>query len=317
MIRNLFVAALLLFTPTFLYANVTIGTGGPGGTYYALVNDMQKVCGSSAGITNVSTGGSIDNIQQILDNKLNAGIVQFDVIRYYEEKDDGMSRLRVLFPLHVEEIHIVGLDKTYKEGGLFGFGAKSIELKSIPDLKGRKVVAWGGSVLSAHYFSQKLRLDYDVIEIDAADKTPAKTAAAMLAAGEAHAIFAVGGQPLGWLRDPKVFGKQFKLLSITPDILDQVKGTYNGAKLNYPNLNGVGVSTLGVQALLITRDYKTPDRIEELVGLRNCVNENLDKLRESTGVHPKWQSIDTTAESERWKKYDPTPVKAAPKSVKK
>lgn len=68
-----------------------------------------------------------------------------------------------------------------------------------------------------------------------------------------------------------------------------------------------------MQALLVTRDYKTADRIAELTGLRDCVNAKQDELREATGVHPKWQTIDTTVDYENWQKYDPSPAKPAAK----
>ncbi len=279
-------------------------TGKGGGTYCALALNMQKVCGAQVTIDVQQSKGSFDNIQGILDNNFSAGIAQFDVMRYFEEKDDGMARIKVLLPLHVEEIHIVGLNKAYKEGGLFGIGAKSVELQTLKDLAGRKVAAWGGSVLSAEYFAYKAKLGYTVVDLTGQEK-PELVAAKMLADGEAHAIFAVGGAPLGWLRNEKVFGKQFKLLSIPSDIGDQVRGTYNTVKVNYPNLTNGQVQSLGVQALLVTRDYRSGDRATALTKLKRCAVENLDNFRDMTGMHPKWQSVEPATKFDRWANYEP------------
>ena len=100
------------------------------------------------------TEGSQANLQGIIDNVLTAGIVQFDVMRYYDDKDPAMARVKVLFPLNEEEIHLVAVNKATKESGFLGmsFGQKSLEIESLKDLAGKTVVAWGGSHLSAEYF---------------------------------------------------------------------------------------------------------------------------------------------------------------------
>lgn len=303
-------AVLLAVFAITASAQVVMGTGGPKGTYFAQADNMMKVCGSEVTLNVQQTGGSFDNIQGILDNKFTAGITQFDVMRYFEDKDPGMSRIKVLFPLHIEEIHIIGVNKTYREGGFMGFGAKSVDLNSINDLSGRTVVAWGGSVLSAEYFAEKLKINYRVVDLSA-EKDPHKVGAKMLLDGQAHAIFAVGGQPLGWLRDQTVFGRQFKLLSIGSDAYDKVSGTYNKVRINYPNLTNGQVQSLGVQALLVTRDYRSGERAQALAKLKNCVVDNIDALRDNPGMHPKWSTVNPAEKFERWANYDP-PTSSGP-----
>ncbi len=298
------VAILMSIISVCAHAQIVLGTGGKGGTYVAMANDMVKVCGKEVTIAAHETAGSQANIQGIIDNAFTAGIVQFDVMRYYEEKDPAMARIKVLFPLHAEEIHLIGVNKIYKEGGFLGIGAKVIELQSIKDLAGKTVVAWGGSHLSAEYFQYKLQIPFTLVDLTA-EKDPPAVAAKMLLDGRAHAIFAVGGAPIKWLRDEKVFGKQFKLLAIGNDVLDKVKGTYNGAKVNYPNLSNGQVSTLAVQALLVTRDFRTADRATALTRLRECVQGRIDDLRDLTGMHPKWQVTNPSEVFDRWANYQP------------
>ena len=161
--RYLFAVLMAVFS-VLVHAQVVLGTGGKDGTYFALANDMVRKCGKEVTISVQETAGSQANIQGIIDNKFTAGIVQFDVMRYYEEKDSAMARIKVLFPLHEEEIHLIGVNKTYKEGGFMGFGAKSVELQSIKDLSGKTVVAWGGSHLSAEYFQYKLQIPFTLVD---------------------------------------------------------------------------------------------------------------------------------------------------------
>ena len=299
----LFLVATLLIS-AFAEAQIVLGTGGSDGTYFAMANDMIKRCGATVTISVKETEGSQANLQGIIDNLLTAGIVQFDVMRYYDDKDPAMARIKVLFPLNEEEIHLVAVNKTTKEDRFLGlsFAQKSLEIESLKDLAGKTVVAWGGSHLSAEYFQYKLKIPFNLVDLTR-EKNPSAVAAKMLLDGQAQALFAVGGAPLKWLRDEKVFGKQFKLVSMGSDVLDQVKGTYNGARLNYPNLANGQVPTLSVQALFVTRDYRTPDRATALVKLKQCVIENIDHLRDMPGTHPKWRAVNPGRPFERWANY--------------
>lgn len=297
-----------------------IGTGGPKGTYYAMCMDMLKTFGAKVpnSFSCEETNGSMDNMQRVIARTLQGAVVQFDVMKYLEEKDPNMAQIKVVFPLHQEEVHLVGANTSYKEGGWFGIGSKSVELKTLKDLNGRKVVAWGGSVLSAEYFAYRFKLNYEVIDVSglrldekgavvkAAEKQPAapdRVAAKMVASGEAHAIFAVGGFPLLWLQDGKVFGKQFKMLSIGSDMADQVGGIYNKSKVNYSNLTDGAVATVAVPAVLVTRDFRTPDRVAPIVALQREVVLNLETLRDEG--HPKWAlPTDPSKKFDRWGTFE-------------
>jgi len=299
-----------------------IGTGGPLGTYYQMCMDMLKTFGATVpnAFECVQTGGSMDNMQGIIGRTLQGGIVQFDVLKYLEEKDPNMAQIKVMFPLHQEEVHIVGANTTYKQGGFLGFGAKSVELRTLKDLNSRKVVAWGGSVLSAEYFAFRFKLNYEVIDVSglrldekgASVKAganqaaePHRVAAKLVANGDAHAIFAVGGFPLGWLQDSKVFGKQFKMLTIGSDMADQVAGIYNKSKVNYPNLTEGAVPTIAVPAVMVTRDFRTPDRVAPIVAIQRGVVAGLETLRDEG--HPKWaQPTNPSEKFDRWGNFQPS-----------
>jgi TRAP-type uncharacterized transport system substrate-binding protein len=317
---------------TFAVAQIKMASGGKGGTYITMANDMASACGSKVTFEVLETGGSMDNMQLVLNKRAQAGIVQFDVMKYLEDKDPGMAQIKVLFPLHQEEVHIVGANTTYKEGGWMGFGAKSVELNTLKDLNGRKVVAWGGSVLSAEYFAFRFKLNYEVIDVSGTKldekgqvvrgvkdgAKPQEVAAKMVASGEAHAIFAVGGFPLTWLQDNKTFGKQFKLLSIGSDMADQVAGIYNKAKVTYMNLTNGSAQTVAVPAVVVTRDYRGADRALPLAKLKQCVSDNIVNLRDEG--HQKWSIVEPAAKFERWANYEPpaevmsqiAPAKPAP-----
>lgn len=313
-LKCIIIGLIALIGTTGAVAQLKVASGGKGGTYITMGNDLQKVCGSKVTMEVLETNGSMDNIQRVLNRQAQAGIVQFDVLKYLEEKDPSMNQVRVLFPLHQEEVHVIGANTTYKEGGLWGMGAKSVELKTLKDLNGRKVVAWGGSVLSAEYFAYRFKLNYEVIDVSGKKldekgnviavndgARPQEVAAKMVANGDAHAIFAVGGFPLPWLQDTKVFGKQFKMLSVGSDMSDQVAGVYNKSKVNYQNLTDGAAQTVAVPAVMVTRDYRTADRALPLVKLKQCMQENLAILRDDG--HQKWNIVEV-AKFDRWQNYE-------------
>jgi len=106
-------------------------------------------------------------------------------------------------------------------------------------------------------------------------------------AGQIDAGILVGGAPLPILQQ----ASGLKLLSITGQAANNMKAVYVPAKVSYSNMKSMGVETMATEALLITRDYKTPTYVSALASLRSCFMANLDELREGAGNHPKWGSV--------------------------
>ncbi len=116
-------------------AIVTIGTGGQTGVYYVV---GQRVCDlvkrnykeDHINCKAPSTGGSIDNLNQIANNSIQMGVVQSDW-QYHAfngtSKFEGKAnpKLRALFSIHPEPFTLVA--------------RKDSEVKMLDDLKGKRV----------------------------------------------------------------------------------------------------------------------------------------------------------------------------------
>ena len=123
---------------------MTMGTGGPSGTYYAYGGVLGQYMINKAGITVnvVSTDGSKANIQGINIGDYQLGTVQSDVMAYAWEgsrsfADEGkIQSFRVIAGLYAEAVQLVTMDPA---------------IKSVADLKGRTVSI--GAPNSGVYFN--------------------------------------------------------------------------------------------------------------------------------------------------------------------
>lgn len=48
---------------------------------------------------------------------------------------------------------------------------------------------------------------------------------------------------------------------------------------------------MSAQALVLTRQYKSPKMVAPQRALRQCVLDNLDELKETPGRHRKWREV--------------------------
>ena len=123
---------------------MTMGTGGPSGTYYAYGGVLGQYMINKAGINVnvVSTDGSKANIQGINIGDYQLGTVQSDVMAYAWEgsrsfADEGkIQSFRVIAGLYAEAVQLVTMDPA---------------IKSVADLKGRTVSI--GAPNSGVYFN--------------------------------------------------------------------------------------------------------------------------------------------------------------------
>jgi TRAP transporter TAXI family solute receptor len=126
-------------------ANLTMGTGGEAGTYYAFGGVLGSYIGSNTDISInvVSSGGSAANLTGIMIDKIyDLATVQSDVMTYayngYNSFAEGgpLNTFRVLGGLYAETVQIVTCDP---------------DIKSISDLAGKNVCV--GDVGSGTYFN--------------------------------------------------------------------------------------------------------------------------------------------------------------------
>ena len=126
-------------------ANLTMGTGGESGTYYAFGGVLANYIGQNTGvkINVVSSGGSAANISDIVLNKtVELATVQSDVMTYAYNgtnsfaETGAMSDFRVIGGLYAETVQMVTCNP---------------DIKSVADFKGKNVCV--GDVGSGTYYN--------------------------------------------------------------------------------------------------------------------------------------------------------------------
>jgi TRAP-type uncharacterized transport system substrate-binding protein len=172
-----------------------------------------------------------------------------------------------------------------KKGGVAGFGGTAVEFKTLADLKGYKVGAAGGGAITARLLQGQGEAGFQVVQKDGGGELMSA-----LDSGEVQAVIFVGGAPLANIE--KLDGGKYKLLSIPESIATKVQTIYHGATINYPNLKSGPTKTIAPDAIILTRQYKSPRMVAPQRAFRECFYKSLDDLKETPGKHRKWQNVD-------------------------
>jgi uncharacterized protein len=282
--------------------NFLIAADSSSGTYKEMTEQIASVCGDETHQIQVvpNKGGALQNLEQLINNKVNAAFIHSDIIYAKSLTDGNFRKYKTLVNLYPEEIHVLALRNALeKTGGVYGIGAKSIEYTSLSDLEGLKVGAAGGSYISANILSDAGKGGFEVVKYnDGAE------AIVGLKDGEVQAVIFIGGAPLTSLSNLK--SSEFKLLPLGDKILNKVtgeKGIYKPAIITYNNLDSDMIKTVSTPAIILTRSYTTPKFVEPQKWFRNCFYEKLTELQETPGTHKKWQEIDPSDKGV-WEWYD-------------
>jgi uncharacterized protein len=269
---------------------VTIGTGGVTGVYYPvgkaiakLVNDQEKKIGLR--VTVESTGGSVFNINAVLNGDLDFGVAQSD--RQYEAtrglsewKSKGPQKeLRSVFSLHSE---------TY-----FMVAAGDSGIKGYPDLKG-KAVAVGNPGSGTRQNTLDILAAYGLTleDLSRAEGLKASESAKVLQDGRVDAFAYTVGNPAGLIKEATSGRIKVRFLAASDSVLAKLlqnrpyyvkafipKAFYHQA------LNQSDVPTFAVKATFITR-AGVPDQV--VYAITKTVFENLAQLRK---LHPALQAL--------------------------
>lgn len=271
---------------------LNVATGSPTGTYSAMFKNIGTVCTQSAYLKERGTSGSLENIDLLLSNQVSLAFVQSDVLKAKQQidMDARVENIKALLPLHNEEVHLFAKPVVVKKNF---FGKTTVTgIGTFNDLKGKKVAAWGGSLITAKVLSAKLNVPYTIMSVKDRD-----TAFAALKAGQVDAVLAVVGQPATWAKDLSNNDVNLVPIPYTPVL----NGIYSQAKLMYENLGAGSVPTVAVQSVLATRDFKTADKKKILLDYQKCAISHLVNLQEDEGMHPKWQEV--TFKTWPWPQY--------------
>ena len=273
-----------------------VSTGGTTGTYSRMFKEFQGVCKDQIMQIEMNSKGSVENIDRLVGNEVNAAIVQTDVL-FFRARNEDLSNVKTLFALYPEEVHVITMAVSpIMEGGTVGFGKKPAQINRVEDLAGRSVAAWGGSIVTAQVIRLQSEINFTVSEV-----ADFKSAKAALETGQVAAIVMVGGQPMD---DVKALNANYKLLAFSEASMGKLKSVYVPAKLNYSGMGhgGSGVASIATEALYVTRAYKTAKYVESLGALRTCFTNNVPELQEALGMHKKWSAVNTNNHG-KWSYY--------------
>ncbi len=271
---------------------ITIGSGGKGGNYYAVASDIVDFCKDEIknkygyDLINVSTDGSVTNLNGILNKKYSIGFVQEDVYQFFKKRDQlnviDMNTMRLMY-LYPEYLTIL-IPKNWHPQATSFFDKLSLMFKknqtiSIMSLKNQTVYAKGGALVSAQALSFFMGLNLRVI-----DANTHKI--------DGPFIFVTGS---GDSRIQKMLdsGKWF-LLSFNGNELANRTSFYKPATVTYiVNGKSLTANTVSIMSVAYARKYRGQKKREAVAHVRDCVKANIDDLIDD-GNSNKWSLIAKT-----------------------
>ena len=267
---------------------VTIGTGGITGVYYPtggaiakMVNKKKAEYGIRATVE--STGGSVFNVNAVMNGDLEFGVVQSDrqfqaVQGLAEWKDKGPQKdLRAVFSIHPESVTLVA--------------AVDSGIKTIQDVKGKKINI--GNPVSGQRQNAIDALETIGIDIEKdikAESIKASEAASLLQDGRIDAFFYTVGHPSGSIKEATSGARKVLIADITgmDELLKKFpyyakatiqKSLYPGAQIEKD------VQTFGVKATFVT-SAKVSDAV--VYAVTKEVFENFDEFK---NLHPAYSTL--------------------------
>lgn len=277
---------LLAVNPADARKFVTIGTGGVTGVYYPtggaiskMLNNKSKVYGIKATVE--STGGSVFNVNAVLNGDLEFGIAQSD-IQYQaaygvsEWKDKGPQKdLRSVFALHPEVITLVA--------------SVDSGIKSIYDIKGKRVNLGNpgsGQLQNSRDLLEALGLKESDLN---ASYVKAVEGPGLLQDGRIDAFFYTVGHPNGNIKEATSGRVKVNIVPIEGPEIDKLissKPYYAIGRIEMKNYASAAnaaaeyINSIGVKATLVTSANVDEDVV---YAITKEVFENLDEFK---ALHP-------------------------------
>jgi TRAP transporter TAXI family solute receptor len=179
----LIVLYLTVISNASIAVDSTIMTGGKKGTYYQFGSDLQHlIISRDITLSVVNSAGSIENLYAVYQQpRTQMGIVQSDVLAFVSKMQTNpalkniAAKTKIIFPLHNEEVHLLGRK----------------DLTDLDGLKGKRVAI--GKEGSGTYLTS--RLLFEVSGIKPLEMVPIGTTDALsqLKAETVDAMFYVDG----------------------------------------------------------------------------------------------------------------------------
>ena len=291
-VRGFFVLALLaavVAAGPAIAQNMGIVTGGPTGTYIKIGGDIQTVSEPSGiDLTVHESKGSIQNVFDVRKRRgVQLGIVQSDVLGYIRDIQPDpelkkiAEKLRLVFPLYNEEVHLLA----------------DFSIESPDDLNGKRVAI--GAQQSGTYLTAKNIIS--LLDVRPAEEVLIGGQAALdaLRSGEIDAMFFVAGAPAGLFSEQTTADDKFHLVPIEDKSIEGYVPTTIPAG-TYPWEDGP-VETVAIKATLISFNYRG-EHCQNVGKVADIIRENKRWL-DSNG-HPKWRQVNLNEDLPGWTQYD-------------
>jgi uncharacterized protein len=271
-------------------AELGIITGGEKGTYYQFGLNLKELMAKNRIALNIyPSNGSIENIYAVYKKPgTPMGIVQSDVLAFVGrlQSDAELKRIakkiKMVFPLYNEEIHLLGRG----------------EISDFDGLEDKRVAV--GEEGSGTYLTAKLLFELTEINPREMLTIGREEALSQLKAGNIDAMFYVAGYPVKLFADDVTENDR---LALVPIAHKNILEFYPEAEIpaNTYRWQKQAVKTAAVKAVLVSFDFKSTN-CESVGRFAQVVLQNLDWLVQNG--HPKWKSVDLNYSLKGWEQYD-------------
>lgn len=293
--RTFITLGLVLFLLVFLTSvsfaeKMGVITGGAKGTYFQFglnLEQLVKPMGIELDVYN--SNGSIENLYAVYKRpRTQMGIVQSDVLAFVSRVQTNpelkriASKIKMVFPLYNEEIHVLGRNN----------------IENFDGLTGKKVAI--GKEGSGTYLTARLLFDISDIRPQELITIGAEDALSELKAGKIDAMFYVAGFPV------KLFSEDVTEedgLALIPILNKSILEFYPTSTIpaNTYSWQKNPVNTAAVKAVLVAFNFRRVN-CEYVGNFAKILFENKDWLIENG--HPKWKSVDLNFSLKGWEQYD-------------
>jgi uncharacterized protein len=283
------VLALGTAAPT-LAADMGIVTGGEKGTYYQFGLNLQRLVKPHGINLNVATSrGSVENVFAVYQRpNTQLGIVQSDVLAFVArvETDPVLQRIakkiRMVFPLYNEEVHILGRK----------------DITDFDDLAGKRVAI--GREGSGTYLTARLMFKVAEIEPRQMINIDTDEALAELKAGRIDAMFYVAGAPVKLFAESVSDADNLAFLTVTNKNVAEFYPVVEIPANTY-RWQSKPLSTVAVKSVLVSFDFRRLD-CDNVGRFAKILASNMGWLVDNG--HPKWKSVKLDYPLKGWEQYD-------------
>jgi uncharacterized protein len=273
-----------------LAADMGIVTGGEKGTYYQFGLNLQRLVKPHGINLSVATSrGSVENVFAVYQRpNTQLGIVQSDVLAFVArvETDPVLQRIakkiRMVFPLYNEEVHILGRK----------------DITDFDDLAGKRVAI--GREGSGTYLTARLMFKVAEIEPKQMVNIDTDEALAELKAGRVDAMFYVAGAPVKLFAESVSDTDNLALLTVTNKSIAEFYPVVEIPANTY-RWQSKPLSTVAVKAVLVSFDFRRLD-CDNVGRFAKVLASNMGWLVDNG--HPKWKSVKLDYPLKGWEQYD-------------